>query len=274
MRRQKFVVPYKITDGQGRAALFGTNLVYQGPISMRACLSVVLFVMATELVAAGSLEEAKTALDKGDFRSAERTYSELSIQGDRTAQLQLGLMYDEGHGVPKDYHQAVRWYSVASSQGDPEAPFYLGRIFQDGRGGPKNFARARQWYGVAALRGNHKAAVNLGAMHAHGLGGPKDYKMAGQWFLLAAHSGDIKAQENLGALYKNGLGVRRDYVKAYMWFAIAAAKQGDSEAATHRDQIARLMAPNQIEQARKLSSEKVNTFVSCHVGPTLPCYGR
>ena len=84
--------------------------------------------MTTGFVAAGSLEEAKTALDKGDFSSAERTYSELAKQGDRTAQLQLGLMNDEGSGVLKNYHQAVRWYSVASSQGDPEAPFYLGRI--------------------------------------------------------------------------------------------------------------------------------------------------
>ena len=239
---------------------------------MRACLSVVLLVLATELVAAGSLEEAKTAFDKGDFRSAERTYSELSNQGDRTAQLQLGLMYDEGHGIPKQYHQAVRWYAVAASQGDPEAPFYLGRIYQDGRGGPRDYARARQWYRVAAQRGHQKAAVNLGVMHALGLGGPRNYQAAGQWFLLGAR--DIKAQENLGVLYRNGLGVRRDYVKAYMWFAIAAATQRDSEAARHRDQIARLMAPDQIAQARKLLSEKVHILIRCDVGSPLPCHGR
>jgi uncharacterized protein len=241
---------------------------------MRACLSAVLLVLATEPVAAGSLEEARTAFDKGDFRSAERTYGELSNQGDRTAQLQLGLMYDEGLGIPKHYHQAVRWYAVAASQGDPEAPFYLGRIYQDGRGGPRNYPRARQWYRVAAHRGNQQAAVNLGSMHALGSGGPKDYQVAGQWFLLAAHFGDIKAQENLGVLYQNGLGVRRDYVKAYMWFAIAAATQRDSEAARQRDQIARLMAPDQIEQARKLSSEKVYALIRCHAGSTLPCHGR
>jgi TPR repeat protein len=241
---------------------------------MRACLSAVLLVLATELVAAASLEEARTAFEQGDFRSAERTYSELSNQGDRTAQLQLGLMYDEGHGISKHYHQAVRWYAVAASQGDPEAPFYLGRIYQDGRGGPKNYARARQWYRVAAQRGNQKAAVNLGAMHALGLGGPRNYQEAGQWFLLAANLGDFKAQENLGLLYKNGMGVRRDYVKAYMWFAIAAATHRDSAAARQRDQMARLMAPDQVEHARKLSSEKVYALIRCHVDSTLPCHAR
>lgn len=78
--------------------------------------------MTMEVAAAGPLEEANTAYDKGDFRSAEHMYNELSNQGDRIAQVQLGLMYDEGHGVPKNYQQAVRWYSVAASQGDPQAP--------------------------------------------------------------------------------------------------------------------------------------------------------
>ena len=241
---------------------------------MRAYLSVVLLVMTTGLVAAGSLKEAGTALDKGHFQGAERTYSELSNQGNRTAQLQLGLMYDEGLGIPKQHHQAVRWYSVAASQGDPEAPFYLGRIYQDGRGGPKDYARARRWYRVAAERGNLKAAVNLGTMHALGLGGPKSYQAAGWWFLLAADSGDIKAQDNLGLLYQNGMGVRRDYVKAYVWFAIAAATQRDSEAAKHRDQLARLMTPDQIEQARKLSAQKMYALIRCHSVPTLPCHWR
>ena len=111
-------------------------------------------------------------------------------------------------------------------------------------------------------------------MHALGLGRPKIYQVAGQWFLLAANSENIKAQKNLGVLYQNGVGVRRDYVKAYMWFAIVAATQRDSEAAKHRDQIARLMVPDQIEQARKLSSEKVYTLIRCHAGSALPCRGR
>ncbi|MEY9299756.1 TPR repeat protein [Bradyrhizobium elkanii] len=258
----------------GGAALFGLHWIAAGLIGMRACLAVVLLVITAEVVAAGSLEEAKTAHDNGDLRNAERIYSELSSQGDRVAQLQLGLMYDEGHGIPRQHQQAVRWLSVAASQGDPEAPYYLGRIYQDGRGGPKNYARARQWYRVAAERGQTKAAVNLGVTYAFGLGGPINYHAAGQWFLLAANYGDTKAQDNLGVLYQNGEGVRRDYIKAYMWFALAAAPSGEPEAVKHRDQIARLMAPSQIEQAQKLSSEKMYALIRCNIVPTLPCHWR
>jgi uncharacterized protein len=264
----------KLLTAKGQSGSLENRFGPSGSIRMRACLSVVLLVTTTGAVVAGSLEEAKTGNDKGDFRSAERIYSELSNQGDRTAQVQLGLMYDEGHGVPKQYQQAVRWYSVAASQGDPDAPYYLGRIYQDGRGGAKKYARARQWYRVAAQRESHKAAVNLGLMYALGSGGPTDYQAAGQWFLLAANSGDIIAQDNLGVLYQNGEGVRTDYIKAYMWFALAAATQGDPEAAIHRDQIARLMTTSQIEQARRLAAEKMYALIRCHVVSTLPCHWR
>jgi TPR repeat protein len=74
--------------------------------------------MTTGAVVAGSLEEARTANDGGDFQTAVRIYSELSNQGDRTAQLQLGLMYDEGHGASKSYQQAVRWSTVVASGGE------------------------------------------------------------------------------------------------------------------------------------------------------------
>ena len=75
--------------------------VYRIKDEMRTCLSAILLLMTMEVAAAGPLEEANTAYDKGDFRSAEHMYNELSNQGDRIAQVQLGLMYDEGHGVPK-----------------------------------------------------------------------------------------------------------------------------------------------------------------------------
>jgi hypothetical protein len=65
------------------------NSMAAGFTGMRACLTAVLLVITAEAVMAGSLEEAKTAYDQGDFRRAERIYSELSNQGDRIAQLQL-----------------------------------------------------------------------------------------------------------------------------------------------------------------------------------------
>ena len=39
-------------------------------------------------------------------------------QGDAGAQVNLGVMYDHGKGVPQDYAQAAAWYRKAADQGD------------------------------------------------------------------------------------------------------------------------------------------------------------
>ena len=53
-------------------------------------------------------------------------------------------------------------------------------------------------------------------------------------------------------MYANGEGVVRDYVTAYAWYNIAAAN-GDTEAATEKDNTAKQMTPAQIIQAQALS---------------------
>ena len=93
-----------------------------------------LFLMVSKIAIAGPLEAANSAFDKGDFGLARNLYGELANQGDRLAQFKLGVMYEEGKGVPKDSREAIRWYSVASGQGFPEAAFNLGRLYHDGRG--------------------------------------------------------------------------------------------------------------------------------------------
>ena len=39
-------------------------------------------------------------------------------KGNAPAQFNLGLMYDNGRGVPKDEAEAVKWYRKAADQGD------------------------------------------------------------------------------------------------------------------------------------------------------------
>jgi hypothetical protein len=39
-------------------------------------------------------------------------FKELAEQGDPEAQFALGVMYDNGLGVPKDYQKAVYWLSL------------------------------------------------------------------------------------------------------------------------------------------------------------------
>ena len=46
-------------------------------------------------------------------------------QGDAAAQNSLGVMYDQGRGVPQDDVEAVRWYRRAAAQGLASAKRYM-----------------------------------------------------------------------------------------------------------------------------------------------------
>jgi len=60
--------------------------------------------------------------------------------------------------------------------------------------------------------------------------------LAAQWFGLAAEHGLRDSEYNLAILMARGLGTSIDFVAAYKWFALAA-DQGDSDAASKRDEV-------------------------------------
>jgi TPR repeat protein len=174
-------------------------------------------------VAAGPLEDAKAAYDRGDYATAIRTFRPLAEQGDAGAQFNLGYIYANGQGEPQDYAEAMRWYHKAAEQGRAEAQF------------------------------------NLGGMYALGQGVPQDYAEAHRWFRKAADQGVARAQSNLGLMYAQGQGVPQDYVEALRWLDLAAARYPEGKdrdvAAKNRNLVAAKMTPAQIAEAQKLARE-------------------
>ncbi len=58
------------------------------------------------------------AWGRGDYDRAVQEFRLLAEQGHAQAQLNLGILYSQGRGVPKDSVQAYRWYTLAAAQGD------------------------------------------------------------------------------------------------------------------------------------------------------------
>lgn len=174
------------------------------------------------------------------------------VEVDRTkAQFYLGLMYDNGKGVPQDYNNAIQWFTKAAEGGHDDAQFYLGMIYDKGRGVRQDYQQAVRWYTKAADAGFVVAQFNLGQLHEKGRGVPQDNQEAAYWFTKAADAGLAEAQVNLAAMYFSGKGVPQDYVLAHMW-ANLAASQGDKESIRKRAAIAASMTPNQLAEAQKL----------------------
>ena len=79
-------------------------------------------------------------------------------QGDAGAQSNLGLMYAEGQGVPKDYKTAVKWYRLAAEQGYVTAQVNLGVMYGMGTGIIQDWVYAHMWGIIAASNGNEDGA--------------------------------------------------------------------------------------------------------------------
>ncbi len=179
-----------------------------------------------------------------DERQAAAWFHKAAEQGDDYAQYNLGVMYDNGRGVPKDDQQAVVWYRKAAEQGHAGAQYNLGVMYTLGQGVPKDDQQAVAWYRKAAEQGFASAQFNLGVIYDNGQGVPKDQQQAVAWYRKAAEQGFASAQFNLGLMYANGQGVPKDEQSAYFWWLLASA-QGFQDAVKNRDIVERRLSPEQ-----------------------------
>ena len=99
------------------------------------------------------IKEATTKL-----REVE-AYRKAADQGDSDAQNNLGNMYYNGEGVPKDAVQAGSWYRKAAGQGHPLAQYKLGLMYSTGTGVPKDVEQAVSWFSKAADQGHPGAQI-------------------------------------------------------------------------------------------------------------------
>lgn len=161
--------------------------------------------------------------------------------------------FEDGLAAAKsgDHKRAFALWLPAAQQGHAAAQLNIGLMHENGRGAARSYAKAAAWYHKAAVQGLARAQVRLGLMYNYGRGVPKDYAKAIEWYRMAAVQGHARAQSSLGGSYGNGLGVTQDYVQAYMWLSLAAA-QGLKAADQDRKSIATRMTPAQIEEADAL----------------------
>jgi TPR repeat protein len=109
----------------------------------KAIFAALLLVLSFNApLAAGPWEDGSAAADRGDYATALRLWHPLADQGHADAQSNLGVMYDNGHGVPQNYAEAMKWYRLAANQGSANAQFNLGVMYANGHGVPQNYGEA------------------------------------------------------------------------------------------------------------------------------------
>jgi hypothetical protein len=154
-----------------------------------------------------------------------------------------------------DYALALKELKPLAAKGDARSQYAMGVLAENGLGMPKNPTQAADWYLKAAKLGNTDAQYNLGAMNEHGVGMPVNYSEAARWYRPAAEQGDIDALSNLGVLYQGGKGVPQDKVLAMALYnvSVAYAGKGTTQAAQNRQVLANQMPLDDVKKAMALT---------------------
>src|SRR5437762_12470294 len=116
----------------------------RGPVNGMT-VRALLLLMAVALCASAAsadYEDGERAYVRKDFRTAFAEWMPLATRGDAEAQYGIGVLYDNGEGVPQDFTAAALWYGRAAEQDHHRAQNNLGILYENGRGVDQDLRRA------------------------------------------------------------------------------------------------------------------------------------
>lgn len=89
--------------------------------------------------------------------AADESLAQLLARGDPDTLTAWGQRYEHGEGVERDVDAAIRLYCRAARAGNALAQYQLGWLYANGRGVPRNDALASAWFRLAAAKGDAHA---------------------------------------------------------------------------------------------------------------------
>jgi len=135
------------------------------PLTFLLALTFLFLFSGSSVVFGDDLRDGLLAYGTKDYKKAYKLILPLAEQGNVMAQTTLGVMYQEGHGVPKDYKEAVKWHRLAAERGYAIAQHNLGVMYLEGYGIPQNYKEAVKWYRLSAEQEYAQAQCYLGVMY-------------------------------------------------------------------------------------------------------------
>lgn len=131
-----------------------------------------------------------------DDEQAAQQLKRAAERGDPDAQSRLAEVYYR----VRDYKTAFAWFLKSADQGYARGQYNLGVMYMEGSGTPKDESEAVKWFLKAAEQGERGAMNNLTAAYFYGRGVPQDFVLTYMWSSIAAQLGDENSKKNLAGL--------------------------------------------------------------------------
>lgn len=189
-----------------------------------------------------------------NYNKAKESYELAAHGADQYGQFNLGLIYENGKGMPVDYLKAESLYSKAAEAGHRKSMTQLATLYFNGSAnGKREPQKALYWYQKAADLGDSDALYQLGLLSETGIATKLDFANAISYYKKAANKGNEKAKLALARMYQYGLGIPTDKAKASELYKELA----NNENAFAQYQLATLvlegaLGDKNLEEGRKL----------------------
>ena len=164
-----------------------------------------------------------------DEARALQLFQKAAMAGHTRAQINLGILYMRGLGVPRDLINARAWLEKAAASGDPQALYTLGRAMDEGSEQiAPDPVRAADLYRRAAEKGHVLAGLRYGLALSEGVGIKRDVVQAQKWLARARDNGVPEAALALGDMAARTPASRdkaaneRTVQSAVSWYQVAA----------------------------------------------------
>lgn len=105
-------------------------------------------------------DKALQAYSCVDYPKAIGLFKTYADQGHALSQYMMGIMVEQGQGVPSDVAAAFAWYMRAAQQGIPDAYYALADMYAKGISVAADKSRAFAWYELAR-QGGHNLAPDM-----------------------------------------------------------------------------------------------------------------
>jgi uncharacterized protein len=159
-------------------AMYNLGVMYRDGLGVakdRARAKTLFLTAAQKGHALAQYGVARLYYDDGDFSEAARWYRKAADQSDLEALYNLGYMYHEGQGVPKDYNKANQLFLEVADKGrfiengrkSYKAMDMLGNSYRSGETGQPDYIEAYKWYAMAAARGHPNALQQMHDVEKH-----------------------------------------------------------------------------------------------------------
>jgi hypothetical protein len=171
-------------------------------------------------------------LDRGQNKEALRYIQHAADAGSPEGQHRLAIVFAEGlAGTPRNETLAAELFEKAANAGHQRAQINLGLLYLRGQGVPRDLVQARAWLEKAAAKDDPYALYALGrAMEQTDKTAVADPVRAADLFRRAAEKGHPYATLRYGLALQEGAGVKKDLTAAQNWL-LAAQRAGVPEAA-------------------------------------------